>query len=77
MRKITQLEYEENVYNKVKDEYGVVGIYKNTRTKIEMKHNKCGNIYPVTPHDFLSGRRCPKCNPKKNKNTKKFGFVLK
>lgn len=27
-----------------------------------MRHEKCGNQYLVTPHNFLTGRRCPKCS---------------
>ena len=42
-------------------EYTVVGTYVNNKTKIDMKHNKCGNIYKVTPTRFISGTRCPIC----------------
>ena len=34
--------------------------------KVSILHNKCGNIYEVTPHNFLdSGNRCPKCTSSK------------
>lgn len=45
----------------VGDEYSVVGKFVNARTKIEMKHNKCGHVYKVAPSTFISGSRCPKC----------------
>jgi hypothetical protein len=35
--------------------------YKNTHTKIKIKHNKCGNIYEQTPGNHLSGQYCPYC----------------
>lgn len=45
----------------VNEEYTVLEEYKNTDTPIKMKHNKCGYIYKVAPHNFLSGQRCPNC----------------
>ena len=30
--------------------------------KVTIKHKKCGNIYKVTPTNYLAGRRCPKCS---------------
>lgn len=54
--------FKEDVNNLVGNEYSVIGSYKNASTKIKMKHNKCGTIYEVTPHNFKRGRRCPKCN---------------
>ncbi|WP_310877069.1 hypothetical protein [Priestia megaterium] len=63
----TQEEFEEEVCALVGDEYRVVGNYKNTHTKIEMKHSKCSSSYEVTPRNFFNGHRCPKCfgTPKK------------
>lgn len=53
--------------SKVKDltcgEYSVIGEYLNNKTKIEIKHNVCGNTYLVKPNVFLSGCRCPFCAP--------------
>ena len=54
----------------VGDEYTVVGEYKNNSTKIEMKHNKCGNHYMVTPRAFFIGNRCPACKYRKSKGEK-------
>jgi hypothetical protein len=55
-------EFKQKVYDKVKNEYSVIGEYKNHMTKIEMKHNICGFEYSVTPNKFLDlDRRCPKC----------------
>ena len=65
--KVTTEIYKKKVYNLVKEEYSVIGEYVNNRTKIKMRHNKCGYEYEVKPNSFLSGRRCPKCA---NKNYK-------
>lgn len=42
--------------------YTVLGEYINAKTKILIKHSICGFEYNVKPHDFLAGRRCPRCN---------------
>lgn len=55
--------FKKRVYDAVKDEYSVLGEYVNSREKIRIKHNTCGNTYYVTPTKFLSeNRRCPECS---------------
>ena len=55
--------FKEKVKDMYGDEYSVISKeYVNSKTKIEMKHNTCGNIYFVTPNKFLIGRKCPKCS---------------
>ena len=39
--------------------------YKNNSTKVELKCNKCGNIFFQTPRDHLTGHGCPNCNRSK------------
>lgn len=36
-------------------------VYKNTHTKVKIKHKKCGNIFYQTPHNHLAGNGCPNC----------------
>jgi hypothetical protein len=43
-------------------EYKLIGEYINRKTKIKIKHLKCGNEYMVSPEKFIYGRRCPKCS---------------
>lgn len=43
------------------NEYKVLGKYVNNRTKILVKHLKCGHEWFVIPKDILRDRRCPKC----------------
>lgn len=78
-RKITTEEFKKRVYDKVSNEYEVLGEYVNNKTKILMRHNSetCGNHeYLVKPKSFLDGNRCPACNDKrkgrKSKTTKQF-----
>lgn len=55
--------FKNEIFDIVGSEYTVLGEYKNSNTKIRLKHNICNNEYDVTPHVFLSlGRRCPYCN---------------
>lgn len=51
----------EEVNETVGKEYEVLGEYKNNRTKILMKHIKCGDEFYITPDSFLRGSGCPKC----------------
>lgn len=58
----THEDFVKEVYELVKNEYTVLGTYKNALTKIKMKHNKCGSIYYTRPSNFTSANaRCPKC----------------
>lgn len=59
--KKTDSQFKQEVYDLVGDEYTFLEVYVNNRTKINVKHNKCGNIYGVRPHDFIRGARCPHC----------------
>ena len=42
-------------------EYTFLDSYVNAHTPLLVKHNKCGMTYKVTPHNFLRGKRCPRC----------------
>lgn len=60
--------FKQEVYDLVGDEYTVLGEYINERTKVKIRHNKCGNVYKVIPSNFLRGNRCPKCQAKVHDN---------
>ncbi|WNM50932.1 HNH endonuclease [Staphylococcus phage Alsa_3] len=43
-------------------EYEFLEPYKNSKTKIKTKHNKCNKIIDIIPNTFLSrGSKCPNC----------------
>lgn len=65
-RKTTE-EFKQEIYELVGDEYSVIGEYTGAQTKIKMKHNICGNIIPVSPNNFLSGKRCTNCKKMNSK----------
>ena len=51
------------------DEYELLTEYVNANTKIKLKHC-CGFVYEVTPHNYLTGKRCPKCSRHQSKGEK-------
>lgn len=65
--KVTHEDFVKNVYNKVGKEYTVLGRYVKAKTKLDIRHNLCGNIWSISPDNFLRGRRCPTC-----RNTDKY-----
>ncbi|TMN21874.1 hypothetical protein [Lentibacillus cibarius] len=54
--------FKREVYKQAGNEYEVKGTYRKANVKLNMKHQLCGHEYLVTPHKFLQGRRCPRCN---------------
>lgn len=62
VKRKTDEQFKQEVYALEGNEYVFLEPYVNTQTKLRIKHNKCGNIYEVTPGNFLEGRRCPYCS---------------
>lgn len=67
-------EFVKEVYQLVGDEYTIISKeYKNNRTKIKFKHNKCNHEFEMRPHHFINlGQRCPKCFGTPKKTTEQF-----
>lgn len=62
MRRKTNEQFRKEVFDLVSDEYTFLDSYVNNSNKLRVKHNTCGNIYEVTPGNFLNrGSRCPFC----------------
>ncbi|AIZ94631.1 hypothetical protein LfeInf_005 [Lactobacillus phage LfeInf] len=72
MRRKTNDQFQQEVYDLVRDEYIFLDTYINKRTKIKVKHNKCGHIYKVRPGAFIRGSRCPYCSVKAKKTNAQF-----
>lgn len=43
------------------DEYTLVGKFKDMNTRVDIRHNTCGNVADYIPSDFADGRRCKVC----------------
>lgn len=63
--KKTDEEFRQAVFSLVGDEYVFLDKYVNAKAKLRVMHDVCGNVYEVTPDDFLRGYRCPYCNSPK------------
>lgn len=71
-RRKTHEEFVKEVKVLVGNEYAVLGTYIKGSAKLKMLHENCGQEYDVTPHGFLTGRRCPKCRKNAKKTTEEF-----
>lgn len=61
LRRNTEM-FKNEVSDLVGEEYTVLGEFVGVETKVEIRHNKCGYVYPSSPKHFLfSNSRCPKC----------------
>lgn len=61
VRKSTE-EFSKQVDNLGNGNYVLLSSYKNSHSKVKMKHLNCSTCYWVSPTSFLSGARCPNCN---------------
>ena len=60
--KKTNAEFQQEIFELVGNEYTFLDTYTNSKTKIKVRHNKCGHTYEVVPSSFIQGSRCPYCN---------------
>lgn len=76
-KKKTQEQFEKEIKDLVGNEYTFLETYKNSITKIKIRHNTCGNEYYIAPKQFLKGNRCRKCVYKEQalKNTKPLSYI--
>lgn len=68
----THKQFISEVYGIVGSEYTFLEEYVNDRTRVNVKHNVCRNIYSVTPSSFIQGKRCPKYSRTALKTNEKF-----
>lgn len=68
----TPEQFLKEVTDLVGDEYTFQESYVNAKTKLKVKHNKCGTNYEVTPNNFLRGQRCRNCYINNDKNRLKY-----
>lgn len=54
--------YKDKIFELYKNKYTVLSEYINSKTKITVKHNKCGHTWKVVPSSLIYGYGCPKCN---------------
>lgn len=72
-RQKTNSEFQRQVQQQVGSEYTFLETYQGARTKLRVRHNKCGFVYKVTPDGFLNKQnRCPQCFGHRRYTTKSF-----
>ena len=57
------------IEEKYQGEFTVLGEYVNNRTKILVRHNKCGHEWKVCPKTILNHHVCPHCNKSNGERT--------
>lgn len=67
-RKTTE-QFKNEVIKLTNGEFECKSIYRNSKSKVTIFHNKCKKYYKVSPHDFLQGNRCPYCKQSKGEMT--------
>lgn len=63
-RKTTE-QFKKEVYDLVGDEFQVTTEYLGADIDTTFYHTKCNKSFPLTPHQFKQGRRCPFCANRK------------
>jgi len=58
----TSEQYNTELLKNTFNQYTLVGEYKNSYTKVIIKHLACGNTWSIRPKDFNRGYRCPFCD---------------
>lgn len=72
-RQLTTDRFKRELHGLVGNEYILLTPYVNAKTKVKVRHNKCGHTYWVVPSSFTSGgRRCPYCYGNIKKGTDEF-----
>lgn len=66
--------FKDKVNTLTNGEYELLGEYEKTHTKTKFKHLKCGHEFEMTPHNFLTGQRCPKCGMEHRKNSRRKSY---
>ena len=62
----------QEVFDLVGEEYTFLEEYVKSKSKIKVRHNKCGHEYEVTPNAFLKCSKCPKCSRNSLKSNVQF-----
>ncbi|MGJ9460463.1 hypothetical protein [Oceanobacillus sp. CF4.6] len=63
-KKLTQEEFEKRVYARTNGEYSVTSKYKNARSKVTIRHNKCGYESDFRIDQFYNSKGCKLCSGK-------------
>lgn len=65
----------EDFQKQLSEDYKLLSPYKAANEKVKLQHS-CGFVYEVTPHNYLTGKRCPKCSRVESKGESKIREFL-
>lgn len=68
----THEQYCKEIYNLVGNKFTIISKYKNSHSKIKIRHNECGYEWETTADNFLYVQKCPVCDDFINKDTEIF-----
>lgn len=72
----TEQKTTEDFLQELDDDYELLDEYKRAYTKVTLRHKSCGFVYKVAPHNYLIGKRCPRCSRMESKGEKKVQAFL-
>jgi len=54
--------------SKLENKFELIGEYKNSKTKVKLKHKECENIFEIYPDNFIQGgKKCKFCHKEEMK----------
>lgn len=62
---ITTQTYRKELKNRYGNEYSLLSNYKNAKTKVTIRHNKCGYVWDIVPYSAMNHHSYPNCNKSK------------
>ena len=65
-KRITTEDFKKTIFELTGDEFELLSEYKTAKTKVLMRHKKCGNEFEIKPDNFKCGNRCPFCAGKRH-----------
>lgn len=69
---------EEMLKERLEKNYSLLSEFKTVEDKVLLKHNSCGFIWKIRPHNIKSlNGGCPKCNKKRSRGERKIEEYLK
>lgn len=75
INKRTDDDFRADIRDLTGDEYELAGPYANPRTKVLIRHNRCGTIQAYKPYYFLDGARCSLCTSRQVSEDAFIGYV--
>ncbi|MDN6100762.1 MAG: endonuclease domain-containing protein [Staphylococcus equorum] len=70
-QRMNESDVDKRIYELVSNEYSRVSEYKNAKANFTIRHELCGNEYPVSWSAFHDGNRCPRCSGKERMSNKR------